>query len=461
MTKKSATTKGFIFTVGLILSVPALGQSRLSQLADEAETTAVAETSANKEAVAVRLALQANAARAAFMADEQDDRLDKQVGAPPGINLNTLVSHGGVASIITTAFESAGSKTIDGTLVTWRGKAVDLLKALGGQGFSELPVESKSLWGKLIGSIALQATYSTEGAANGVFSGDPKSILAAGFRVELINHRDTRVHFSARRRKMFLDAARICTPDTNLKTALDAGAQTNEWPAAVAQRTPTGTAPDRLTNVTAKSLRRELDDSTRRMLAEYGKSCEAREKLKFLQEAATGALWTFEYTYDQTNATPLSNLRLIGETPILNGIGDVVLNGAATFFRTPQTVVKANADDSPSLGSTRFRDVQAAAEVDIRLGGIGKKAGTFAASGKYQYIANDFTSDVGQPLLGPLAGSVWVGQVKLTLPMKGSGIDVPISFTVSNRTELNTEKEKRGFFGITFDPDRLLALLNP
>jgi len=38
-----------------------------------------------------------------------------------------------------------------------------------------------------------------------------------------------------------------------------------------------------------------------------------------------------------------------------------------------------------------------------------------------------------------------------------SGIQVPISFTASNRTELIKEREIRGNIGITFDLDRLFV----
>jgi hypothetical protein len=47
------------------------------------------------------------------------------------------------------------------------------------------------------------------------------------------------------------------------------------------------------------------------------------------------------------------------------------------------------------------------------------------------------------------------GQAKLTIPLPG-GIDLPISFTVANRTEFIDEKEVRGQFGFTFDLSRLV-----
>ena len=54
-------------------------------------------------------------------------------------------------------------------------------------------------------------------------------------------------------------------------------------------------------------------------------------------------------------------------------------------------------------------------------------------------------------------GNLIVGQAKLTIPVKGSGIKIPLSVTVANRTELIKEKEVRANIGITFDLDAIFA----
>jgi hypothetical protein len=50
-----------------------------------------------------------------------------------------------------------------------------------------------------------------------------------------------------------------------------------------------------------------------------------------------------------------------------------------------------------------------------------------------------------------------VFQAKYSIPVGDSGLQVPISFTASNRTELIKKKEMRGNIGITFDLDKLFA----
>ena len=58
-------------------------------------------------------------------------------------------------------------------------------------------------------------------------------------------------------------------------------------------------------------------------------------------------------------------------------------------------------------------------------------------------------------------GDLAFGQVKLTIPVKGTGFKIPFSLTFANRTELIKEREVRGNFGFTFDLDTLFAKFKP
>jgi hypothetical protein len=46
------------------------------------------------------------------------------------------------------------------------------------------------------------------------------------------------------------------------------------------------------------------------------------------------------------------------------------------------------------------------------------------------------------------------------MPVKDSGIKVPISITASNRTELIKEKDVRGSVGLTLDLDTLMSFVS-
>ncbi len=54
-------------------------------------------------------------------------------------------------------------------------------------------------------------------------------------------------------------------------------------------------------------------------------------------------------------------------------------------------------------------------------------------------------------------GNVGIFQAKLTISIKNFGMQIPISFSVSNRTELIKEKDVQAHFGITFNLDTFLS----
>lgn len=57
-------------------------------------------------------------------------------------------------------------------------------------------------------------------------------------------------------------------------------------------------------------------------------------------------------------------------------------------------------------------------------------------------------------------GDIRIGQVKLTMPIKGGLVKIPVSFTWANRTELINESEKRGQIGLTLDLDSVFQGLH-
>jgi hypothetical protein len=52
---------------------------------------------------------------------------------------------------------------------------------------------------------------------------------------------------------------------------------------------------------------------------------------------------------------------------------------------------------------------------------------------------------------------VGVFQTKLEFPAANNGVRIPLSLTVSNRTELIKESEVRGQIGVSFNLDSLFA----
>ncbi len=122
---------------------------------------------------------------------------------------------------------------------------------------------------------------------------------------------------------------------------------------------------------------------------------------------------------------------------------------------------------------SRFRDAQAAVEADLSLpqwGSIGSP--TLSAAGYYQYMHDPALLTIPTGMVAPgtnivlpgdatvllgQKGSIGIGQIKLTLPFKSTGVKFPVAVTWANRTELVKGSNLSAHIGISFDLDTLLA----
>lgn len=170
---------------------------------------------------------------------------------------------------------------------------------------------------------------------------------------------------------------------------------------------------------------------------------------------------SIEYTNQHPlNQPSTSNVRAIyshqpSQSPTL-----ITINAAVTWYNS-----------LPAAPATsRLRDVQAAGQLDQRLGQIpnlGNAVVTFG--GYYQWMKEDALITIGPGNVAPGSGIVLPGtaakllgtkgnigiiQGKLTIPMTTT-IKMPLSLTWSNRTELINESDTRGQIGVTFDLDSL------
>ena len=158
----------------------------------------------------------------------------------------------------------------------------------------------------------------------------------------------------------------------------------------------------------------------------------------------------------------LSNVRAIYSYQLP---GEILLtfNGAAEWYDAVPAGVKVS----------RFRDAQAAAQIERPLGKVPKLGpATLTLAFYYQWMKDNALISIpagnnapGTSITLPAAastllaasGNIGVGQVKVTIPVKGGLIKIPFSFTWSSRTELINESEKRGQIGLTLDLDSVFA----
>jgi hypothetical protein len=178
---------------------------------------------------------------------------------------------------------------------------------------------------------------------------------------------------------------------------------------------------------------------------------------------------SLEYDYNTPASQPSnSTIRLIGQLSKNSWTG--TLNAAGSFYNS--------APSSAIPSATLVRDFQVAAEATYNFGS-GKTPnpifGNSTASLAYYY--QDQTSPAilnvtpGQPVTGitftglpstatqvyATRGVINIGQAKFTLNPGNLGINIPISFTWSNRTELVTSPSWRGQIGISYDLDSLFS----
>ena len=170
-----------------------------------------------------------------------------------------------------------------------------------------------------------------------------------------------------------------------------------------------------------------------------------------LKEVANGPIVAFEYTNNRPGNQPnYSNFNLIGEFSPFNGRADLTANASFSTFSTKPTGVTRTA-----------RDFQLSGQLDVPLGDIAKTGPfIFTMSGKYQHVFSDITTTGTTPTTLK-KGDIGIGQFKFTIPVKGSGVKIPLSVTFSNRTEFIKESKVRGNIGVTFDLDTIFSKVKP
>ena len=166
-------------------------------------------------------------------------------------------------------------------------------------------------------------------------------------------------------------------------------------------------------------------------------------------------LFSVEYVSQRESLQPdLSTYRFIGEGQ--KGRWDLAFNAAYTGYNS-----------RPADGGSRFRDFQLAAEADRPLGNRQLRGQSKNPLGNavlsvgflYERLSDSATVTFGGRNLVAPAGNIYIGQFRVTLPMSTSGVKLPLSVSVSNRTELLDEKQVRANVGFTFNFDAVASAL--
>ena len=428
-----------------------------------------------------------DAVKSRLLTIAEEKRLDKQPGAPSNSSGSTsLVSKGSSPWLLGFALEHGGlTQTTDGNTVTFRGNVTNSIRALldstylGSYQLKENDPMVQAL-AKLSFGVSFDASGSQTTASQG-FSPSKNNFSGFSSKYEILNHRDPRD--SRYRSKWSALAANQAASLASRIGSLDEvitvthASAFGEWFSAVRQaidNLPPGATEAQVRQVVedaAKSFHDkfwELSDVKVSVAAlTSGMSSFLESQDKTVDEIRGTPLITVEYNYNrQTTASggslaatqpnqtipSLSNINLILEKGVSGGnTPEFTFNAAITFFNTSDLT-------NPKRGSVR--DYRFSGELDLPLKpitNIGRPTLSFA--GQFLSLREE---PLGQAVTingvtVSRTGNMGVFQTKLAIPIKDSGVKIPISFTYASRTELVKEKDVRGNIGITFDLDTLFS----
>jgi len=396
----------------------------------------------------------------------EDERADKQIGATSSASgTTTLISKGTVPKILGVAVENgAVSETQSGTTATFRANLGGAIRAAASKGFFELtPDDDPAL--NVLNRLSFSVSFDTSRGnildAN-TLTADKQQLSQWTGRLQIVNRRDVQGKAAMVKWRERVFPISIATAVRTIATTKDTGL--DNWIAGTASAINAvlaaggRTHDQRVADVEAELRRREAlfptdAQLTPEMAAAFNGYSTAAVSLiqrrhDLLNELAKGALVSLEYTNDRPVLAPTtSNVRLVVEA---GGSVDVTANVSVTLFNT-----------IPFGANRALQDVEAGGQLDLKLGSATTTgAFTLSFAGKYEHQFENSFSDAGI-MIPNTTGTIAIGQVKLTIPIKGTGIRIPVSLTVANRTELIKENVVRGNVGLTYDLDSVFARFKP
>ncbi len=412
------------------------------------------------------LALAAGPTVTSFFQSIDDARVDKQVGGGASNSASTsLVTKGSVPAILGFAVEN-GALTSDtsGTTITFRGNPVGIIKALGSRGFIN-SYSDDTPFTRVLRRTSFGLSFdASRGQQAGTFTGSVQQLSSYSFRFDIFNKRDPRhPSYADQWSKFVVEKGQTLLKNGQLLLDYFDESSGKSDPNLVAWfkaaqsavvAAPTAQVADVIKQqVLIKLPAVKVSQEVAALVSEYAKDVNAysQGRSDILATVANGAILTLEYTNTRNVTTPdLSTINLILEASPWGGKASLTGNASFTFLNKIPS--GTNLD--------RLRDYNLAGQLDVPLGEVQKiGAVVLTFAGKFQHMMDDTMTASGAMM--DTKGNIGTGQVKLTIPVKGSGVKIPLSVTFANRTDLIKEKFVRGNFGVTFDLDSIFSRLNP
>lgn len=416
--------------------------------------------------------------KAKNVGDIEDTRTDKQTGSDAQAKGTTsLVVKGGTPAVMSWAVENGAATAItSGTTINFRFNPLGVIHALGDTGYFPSYDESeKDPFTKFLRKTSFGLSFdASRGEQPGVFTGNSQQISALSARYEFVSDRDPRNRKHRAKWDNLVDTRQIeyTNAAVRLRSALvvrdgaaaarfrDVALQTwlDETNQKLSVLTPAAAVDEATLRAQVEEvIRKQVDafafdkvgNDTKKQIISFVESLNsylvARDEL--LEQIAKGKVMAFEYTnHREVNAPDTSTFNFIAEKGTVRKM-DLTFNAGLTMYNTRPA----------GLNVKRIRDFVFAGQFDAPLSEIsGVGAPVISVAGRYERATeNAFALD--GTLVPNTTGDVGSLQLKFLLPIKGTGIRLPLSVTFANRTQLIREREVRANFGFTFDLDRLFA----
>ena len=414
-------------------------------------------------------------------------RIDVQVGPSNGASGSTnLVPSGSVPALLGLAVEYGGlTQSFSGTTVTFRTTPAKLIGALANAyGPNANPTNDKTLSALQRVSVSVSfdtsRTSSSSTNAGSQLLANYQQLSQATARFLLINDRDP---LAAKNWKK-IRALSVSTPsqdvanlgrelmgpmtslpgfDAALDKAMDAfdkldkdnpdqDGLKNAFTTYLAEiQKLTISMPNWQQRVDAYSNARfKLDQQDKNLYKEISKAPSLTFEYDFNRPPAVSATPAGTGMPPSTSSVmspDLSTASLVYVASVLES--EYTLNVNANFFNETRAGMSGN-----------FRDLQVGGKWDIPIGHVPSfiARGTLTFSGLYEHLHQKplgITISIDDQKVNK-PGDIGVFQAKYSIAIGDSGVQIPISVTASNRTELIKENDVRGNIGITFDLDKLL-----
>ena len=416
----------------------------------------------------------------------EDARTDKQVGAPAGsAGTTNLVSKGAVPSILGFAVENGAlTQTSEQTSVTLRGNAVGWLDLLQNQDLIAA-YDDDAAFVRQLRRLSYSLTFSASPPAVPASADRPnpaevdetaeevgRQLTGYSVRLTLLDQRDPR---RADNRALATESLRAPGVAVLQETMLfDPVVNSAEYRAWLEETRNALIDPAPLTREDLERLLYARLEVLRQLMIARIPNFDAGigrlvKTLRTFESARTEYFARLQQRF-QLAAEFVRNRRV--EHPgswtsrvVANGrLGRSAWDLTGNFALSYQVAGTALVPEPIETGG--WRDVQMALEIERKLGtcscldrasGIGRPVLSIEYLGRWLYeravirfAGHDFAAEDGW---------IHVAQAKVTIPVSGTGVKIPFSVSVANRTELIRESTVRAHFGLTFDLDVLASVV--